>query len=420
MNIESQSIKEKLFKILLFLFCFSFPFGIAINNIFYGLLIVITIFYFSYSQVKKNIFNSLITILFLLYFIITALSLIYTEDINYGIKALIRLSPFLIFPLVILNFSDFFNRKLIEKCLFYFCLGLLISVVSCLIYCSYQTYLFGAFNPLNESNTNLFSYFNLTKLVGIHPIYFGVYILLGMSYLIVKLIENRGDKLVSTINISLLLLFLVFLFLLNSFMLIIILTFLSFFFLVYCIKNRIGTKLITIFLFLSIYPVYEASYFLQEKFKGINILEDITNKDFSGNDFTAIKARNAKASSSIDLIRINPLLGTGIGDAKKELLNQYKINGFIHGFEQEFNSHNQYLTTFISLGAIGLCILLFSIFLMLYESILLRNSFLFCFTVICTLFMLTESILERQFGIVFFSFFSVLLSYNYKSFKDEA
>lgn len=419
MNIISQLTKEKLFKISLLTFCFSFPFGNAVNNICFGLLIFVTLINFSLKSIKENIYNSLITILLALYFLMTLFSLIYTSDLSYGLKILLRMSPFLVFPVIILNFSEYFNRNLLEKCLKFLLYGVMIAIVSCLIYSGYQTYIYGAFNPLNISNGNFFSYFNLTELVHIHPIYFGTYVLLSIGYLFVKLLDFKTSKNTKVLYFFFLIISIVFLFLLNSFMLIIIFFIMLIFYLGYCLRKGIGLMYIISFLILSIYPMYKASYFLQEKMKGINIIEDFTTKDFSGEEFTAIKARNAKATSSIQLIKEDPLLGLGVGDAKQELIAQYKKNGFNHGVEMQYNSHNQYLTTFIGLGIGGISILIFSIFLMFYESILLRNPYLFFFSIICSLFMLTESILERQSGIVFFAFFSVLLSYNYRVLKNE-
>ncbi len=419
MKIISQLSKENLFKISLLAFCFSFPLGNALNNICFGILILVTLTNFSLKRIKENIYNSLITILLVLYFLMTLLSLIYTSDILYGVKIILRMSPFLIFPLVILNYSEYFNRNLLERCLQFLLYGVLTAIVICGVYSGYQTYIYGAFNPLNISNGNFFSYFNLTQFVDIHPIYFGTYVLLSSGYLLIKLLETRSTKRKKFVYLFLLIVLAIYLFLLNSFMLIIIFSVMMVFYLGYCLRKGIGLIYIISFLILSIYPTFKASYFLQEKLKGINIVEDFTTTDFSGNDFTAIKARNAKATSSIQVIKENPLFGVGIGDAKSKLIEQYQKNGFDHGVQMQFNSHNQYLTTFIGLGIGGITILLFSIFLMIYESILLRNPYLFFFSIICSLFMLTESILERQSGIVFFSFFSVMLSYNFRVLKNE-
>ena len=412
--------REKIFVTVLCLFCLSFSFGVAANNVMFITLIGITLLYFSLKTIRNNIYYSLITLLFGSYFLINLLSLIYSSNIEYGLKLVFRLSPFLIFPIVIYNFSDLFNRKLINKALNYFVLGVVLSLLVCLLYNGYRSYIWGAFNPLNESNGNFFSYFNLTELLDIHPIYYGCYTLLSISYLLIRLIFDRSIDLIKQILFSLLVLFLIVnTILLNSFMLIIILGLLIIGFGIYCLINKIGIKFIIGIVLLSTYPTYKASYFLQEKFKGIDISNDFNTTDYSGDNFTAIKARKAKASLSIKLIRENVLFGTGIGDSKQKLQKTYLENGFEHGVKNNFNSHNQYLTTFIALGVIGFAILILSVIIMYYEAILFKNPYLFCFVVIVSFFMLTESILERQVGVMFFSFFSILLSYNYMKLNNE-
>lgn len=421
MVIQSQLIKGKFFTIIILLFCFSFPFGMLLNNIFYGLLILFCLLCFSIKQIKQNIYSSLITILFCIFFISLTFSLIYTENIEYGLKILLRLSPFIIFPLIILTFSEYLNKDLLNKCLNFFTLGVYVSILICLLFGVYQTYLWGAYNPLDESNGNFFSYFNLTDILRIHPIYFGCYVLLSISYLFTQIVQGKMiTKQKKGLIIFGILSLIIFTFLLNSFMLIIILGILLVVFFVYCIKNKIGLNWIILLFIFSIYPTYKASYFLQEKLKGINIVEDFTTRDYSGEDFTAIKARNAKATLSIFLIKENILLGTGIGDSKDELLKVYKDYGFVHGVQNQFNSHNQYLTTFIGLGIIGFSTLLFSILVMYYEAFLFKNYMLLNFIIIISLFMLTESILERQAGIMFYTFFSILLSFNYKNKTDTS
>ena len=174
--------------------------------------------------------------------------------------------------------------------------------------------------------------------------------------------------------------------------------------------KHINKRKIIIWLFILSFTVYFSSNFLSEKIKGVHIINDLTTTNFSGQKFTALKARKAKAYCSIDLIKNNFWTGVGIGDGPSELLKYYKKNGFMHGVERKFNSHNQFLTTFIYLGIFGFLLLVFIISFLFYKYIKNGNIYLLSFLIITFCFFMTESVLEREKGIVFFAYFSLLFT----------
>ena len=94
-----------------------------------------------------------------------------------------------------------------------------------------------------------------------------------------------------------------------------------------------------------------------------------------------------------------PLLGTGAGDFQKELLDTYRQNDFSPGFENRFNSHNQYLQTLATLGPLGLALLLACLFLPLRWHWQDRYWLGIATVLLVAASMLTESLLERQKGI---------------------
>jgi O-antigen ligase len=96
------------------------------------------------------------------------------------------------------------------------------------------------------------------------------------------------------------------------------------------------------------------------------------------------------------------LLGTGTGDVKDVLNQEYQENDFAYGYEKSLNAHNQYLQSFLAIGIIGLLLFLLTII----TPWLMRNSYhplllmlLFIFALNC----LTESMLEAQRGTIFFA-----------------
>ena len=118
-----------------------------------------------------------------------------------------------------------------------------------------------------------------------------------------------------------------------------------------------------------------------------------------------------------DLIAQKPLIGYGIGDATKELNLALKDcdalfwngekNVPIHA--KKLNYHNQFLQTWAEVGILGFLLLAF---LMIRPFFLKNQHPLFLIFVALTLIgFLTESMLERQAGVVLFAFMYPLLAH---------
>jgi O-antigen ligase len=106
---------------------------------------------------------------------------------------------------------------------------------------------------------------------------------------------------------------------------------------------------------------------------------------------------------STELIVQKPF-GVGTGDVKDELFKVYKSHGYDLFAEKKLNTHNQFLQTGVASGVIGI-LLLSGIFIFAIKKIrsradLILNAFLLLTFITC----LFESYLERQVGVIFFSF----------------
>lgn len=159
-------------------------------------------------------------------------------------------------------------------------------------------------------------------------------------------------------------------------------------------------------------PVFGFSGFLIEKFKAINIIENVTQTDFSGREFTALNARVAKIHGTVKVIKEHFWMGVGIGDAHNELMQSYESIGFLHGMNREYNSHNQYLTEILKTGIIGLILFILVLAQQWKEALQKKEVLQFIFILTSCIFFLTESVLERQMGITFFTFFTFLFSFK--------
>jgi len=113
----------------------------------------------------------------------------------------------------------------------------------------------------------------------------------------------------------------------------------------------------------------------------------------------------------------NLLLGVGVGNVKL-IIYQGLINMEMPEFAQiHYNAHNQFIQYLMELGLIGLSLYIFVLFIPFINKSIRENQFFIIFVFIVIVGSSFESILERQFGAMFFGYYYslfVLISQNQK------
>jgi O-antigen ligase len=128
-------------------------------------------------------------------------------------------------------------------------------------------------------------------------------------------------------------------------------------------------------------------------------------------DFTGITIRLAIWQHAIPLIKQQPFFGYGIGDTPKKQLEEYHKTGFVKGISQRYNCHNQYLESILAAGIFASLILILILILYVIQGLKAQNPYLIMIVIYFFLSMLTESLLERHWGV---TTFTVLLPILYK------
>jgi O-antigen ligase len=76
---------------------------------------------------------------------------------------------------------------------------------------------------------------------------------------------------------------------------------------------------------------------------------------------------------------------------------------------QKLNAHNQYLQTFISIGIIGLIILLYMLVFPAIRAFQQKDFIFMIFLAVFAVNIMLESMLENQAGVIFYALFNVIL-----------
>jgi O-antigen ligase len=130
----------------------------------------------------------------------------------------------------------------------------------------------------------------------------------------------------------------------------------------------------------------------------------------------AVSQRSFIYKNAGELIAKNLVFGAGTGDVKNVVQEFYLEKGV--NFKTYLNPHNQFIQIAVSIGVVGL---IFFILMLLLFSWHFWNKgglvILFSIGMLCV-YMMTESIIERQQGVHFVAFYLMWLS-AFKTIKKE-
>lgn len=406
-HIKTSKLREAFFSMSLLLLILSLPFGsIKVTTWSIVLLsiawLVQPLLITRILSLKKNPFFYLFSGLYILFL----LGMLYTEDLNKGTYYLEKTSSLIVFPLIFSS-SGKHIKKNINPLLFSFSFANIIVGTICLV-----TNIF----KLIESNRplqNLFHYdiyLSFTETIGIHSVYFSMYISLSISFLIIHLIlKFKSTSRLVFILISISIVYLVFLLLvMSSRMQIIILFLVINFICIWISKNKTKALLTAVVLNLVLITVISNMQFTHYQF------EKLFSQELSLD--TPRQKRGEKRLSrwiaSFEIIKENFFIGVGTGDVQNALTTTYKVNGLNYAADKRYNSHNQYLGTFIMLGIFGLGYLVACLLVPFVHSLKNSDYLLASFLLIVGISFLSESMLSRQNGIVFYSLFNSIFVFR--------
>tara|TARA_R100001369_G_C3325493_1_gene169668 strand:- start:2180 stop:3424 length:1245 start_codon:yes stop_codon:yes gene_type:complete len=388
--------KDSITLLLLLLFVVTVPLKNNLNSISIILLGVYSLIVFlKAKQFQKALFTKLLPLIF--FFLVSLLSVFYSEDKGYAIDLVVRLLPFLIFPFVFSILSV--SKKQLVVVLKSFILWMILVCLyshSMVLYKLFENndILFNLFN-------NHYSYMSLANdTIGLHTTYYAYYVLIAIVFLVYFLFQEKRT-LYRSLYFLLLIYLSFFIFHLSTRTPIAVLfLFFNFSILYYFSKKKKTGKGIALLLLLyivtsiTVYNVRITRYRFQQLF-GFTYANGYHHDDGEN------KLLQWKASIYANK---NILFGNGIGDADASIFSSYAEFNQKENLKKRYNAHNQFIQTYVSLGLIGVALLLFIFFY--YFKYFYGQSFFIGYVILLMTFMLfqTESYLVRHNGIVMFAF----------------
>ena len=331
-------------------------------------------------------------------YLLMILSLIYTENIDYGLKKLLTMLPLIIFP-IIFSFapSPFIKHIVIKKYnyMYLYVIAIFILNISFFLY-HYPHYRLDTVKhyPILISIAQ--------DSYSIHAIYLSIYISIAIifSFFLLKK-EKKRIKTFILYFIDLILL---------GFLLILMkkgpvlgLGIVFTMFVLFQNKKQLWYFYFFSLTFLAVI-IYNTPK-LKIKFEELSNIETIKNGNLTSTNIRYSIYRYAK-----ETISKSPIIGYGIGDYRDELIKVYKANS-PSLYKEEYNSHNQYLSFIISIGFIGLIAFITMLGYNFICAIKFKNQLLILIIIFYCFVMSFENVLERQLGVIMFSFFINFFSF---------
>lgn len=399
-----MSAFKDIYVIAICLLAFALPLPQLYVNIAVAVFIVGSLIDFYRKRDFVSPLNSIL-ILPIAFYVLHLIGLTYTDDLKAGFNNIQTKLSFLIFPLL-LSKSTPINHVL-KKVKFFFIAG-------CVAVCIYDI-VTAIIQYRLTKNMDVFYYISFSKTM--HVQYFTIYLNMAIIFLIDG-IFNSDDfrfKNQKAFYLILIVFFILNITLLASRLATVVsyITVLLYFMLKIKASGKFlkyslyGLLLILLIVFFDYFSLKNVNRFEQvERF----LHENENYFDFTKKEYNSTTLRIPLWINAYQVIESNPLTGVGTGDSRAELDSVFLKNKFQYAYQNHFDPHNQYLQTGVILGLAGLTLLLTMFLVPLYYSIRYRHYQFICLLIIFMFNMLTESIFERQAGIMFFSFFYSLFS----------
>jgi O-antigen ligase len=380
----------------------------VVNSIAIILFAVASAVYFVRNRKIEKRTPDRISILLASIFLWATLSLLWSVDIEESAEDLSSIISYIVLPIAFFLLGKKYplNINRILHVFAYFIAGM---ALFCLLAAIYRM--------LNGADIEVLFYHELSEqLNGMNAIYLSLLTSFAFFTMILKSKKSKVDYLLALFLFA-------FLFLLSSKIIVAATFFILLSILIAKRKKKISKtmKIIGVsgLLLAVISSVYIQERF-QEEIERTKISEIFSTEAFGWDyEWSGADIRFLQLRAFLELAEEDQMYWKGYGfkASNKKLAEkhkEYKIYSKMIGI----NFHNQYLQIIAELGVVGLILLLGIFFLLLRRSLKTRDLILFSFTILVISVCITESLLWRQRGMVFFIMLSLLL-YNFPNRRTE-
>lgn len=335
------------------------------------------------------------------------IAIIYSENILLGFKKLQSSLSLVLIPAIILIALPKIPKKVFNTINFIFVLA------SIILACYIQYYLISkdVYNNLGEVtfwNLPIREQLEKNPFKELHPTYIGIWFMYSFLFLLDYIVNNlrKLNKTAFFIFIATNLLLLITTVILSARIVFIAFVFALIIYLLFKIKSK-QYKVLAIFIIFSSVVISTFTIpFLKSR-----LIDEIKETKFQppiGLKHNSTNIRIGIYQCSLEVVRENWLIGVGLANVQNKLnncYNQFNTNAYSI---TDYNTHNQYLHYFISSGVFGFFLFVLAMYKQVQLAIIKRDFLYLAFMSLMLVCFLSENILVRVNGVVFYSFFNSL------------
>ena len=357
---------------------------------------------------------------YLLYFIIQIAGVTMSDNLMVGWKEFESKVGFLVVPLVLCS-AGLPDRYMRKKIMMVFSLAVLVAGLFCIGV--------SGFNYVKTQDESIFFYHQLVSPLDHHAVYFAVFTFICLVFLMTEIKDLRWFKTHRFIYIAWLVFYLVLLFLLSSKMVL----FITVLFLLYRLivsarsirarmwRTSIGglaMLLIVAAIFVTDNPVKKRFADLKGDIELLSLVKYNDAMYFNGWQFRLLLWR-----FTFEIIRDKNAWLTGVGPTNDQaaLREKYLAMGLYSGLKSrgdqgylEFNCHNQFLQSTLQSGIPGLLIFVAWCVIFVVRVVRKEQEVLSWMCIIILAFFFTESVFERQYGMILTTLLPLMYLYTKK------
>ena len=397
----------------------TLPFTILLNSFFIIVLTLVWLAEANFAEKWQRLKKASWVWPFLFFFILHVIGLSYSDHIRDGFFEVEKKLSFLIIPLVAASGRpltkpsfDFLKKGFIYSCLVIVIISFILTGVSVVTdsarplqnFDEQTSQQFHLLNPTASSMGEYFSYIQLGDWIDIHPAYFSMYLIFCIAILAQGMFDQMKMNFFGLVVIALFTFFIV---LLASRMAIVSYLVTTSYLAFYNVARK---RNFMAFLVPALFILILCALIWINPVSRFRIMQEPLHTSFhidqNKMEWNSVSFRLLEWKASLHELGKSWLTGVGTGDGQAALQNYYSTyNASIAGLK--YNAHNQYLQTALELGLVGLFLLLICIFKPVFTIVQpfpIHIAFVVLFGLMC----LTESMLARQKGIVFFTMFQSL------------
>lgn len=371
----------------------------------------------------KRLKTDKLFIAYSLYLLVQIISLAKGNSFYQGWKEIESKLGFVALPLVLCS-TSFISTSIRRKVMTMLSITVTIAAAYCLM--------FSIFNFFFKSDgADVFFYHKLVSPLAHHAVYFSVYVFLCLVFIIfeAKFISwFNKNRFFTLCWIGFLVLFL---FLLSSKLVLSILGLFLIIFFLQINKNKrnaslvltaaVGVLLLCVILFTD-NPVKSRFVDMKGNLKMLSL-----DKYDAGMYFNPWEFRLLLWRVTYEIIKEQDAWLTGVGPTndQKMLQRKYVEMGLYSGEESrgdhgylEFNCHNQFLQSGLQSGIPGIVTVLFFCCMLFLKAVRKKEKSLYWILVVIFCFFFTESVFERQYGMILTTLFPLIYLYSTSSSED--